>query len=119
MGISPIITSNSPTTSPSVKPLKPPLNTLRLRPSLKRIEIKTGVRGAILESGDVEFEFDISKKTSGKKSVERVTVSSDGKKIRVERRPENGNFTGEYQVRKYLKAEILFIWCLLRSHVQT
>lgn len=80
--------------------LKPKLNTQRLR-STNVMPFKEGARGAILPSGEVQFEFDVAKK-SGRRIVERVTVSPSGDAIRVERRPSDSpHYTGECQELTY------------------
>lgn len=82
--------------------LSPRLNTERLRPMSNPQEIKTGVKAFITSGGEVQMEFQITKK-SGKSSVERMTVSSNGDAIRIERRSAQGSFPeGDWQDYNYV-----------------
>jgi serine/threonine protein kinase len=82
-------------TSHSATVLEPPISTARLKETKRPQTIKAGVQGSVLERGEFQADFVISKK-SGRSVRERMLVSADGLKVTVEKSTQGRRVSEEY-----------------------
>ncbi len=75
-----------PASAANAPKLSARLSTRRLEPTAKPLELRTGVSGEILHTGEAVLEFSIVKKSGGPGFVERMVVSGDGERVSLERR---------------------------------